>query len=239
MGVAIVGRFVEEGARVAAVDIDEAGLKAIEAKHGKEAIAIVADHTSLADCARVLQGVADRWGSLDILYNNAGRGFTGAFADTDEARLRQMIDADLIGPALLTRTALPMLREAAKRNPDGAVVLFTASVLGLNSRRDVSAYAIAKHGVIGLMRSLAKELGKENIRSNAICPGFVPTPMTLNTTDKWGSYDQVTEFFKNETPLPRLTQPIDIANAAVFLASDAARCIHGHCLVVDGGALGR
>jgi 3-oxoacyl-[acyl-carrier protein] reductase len=177
----------------------------------------------------------DRFGGLDVLFNNAGIGWTGSFAAADESAIHRVLDADLVGPMKMTQAALPALRTAAAARADGAAIVFTASGLGLHGRAMISLYSVAKHGIIGLARSLALELGQENIRVNAVCPGIVDTQMVRNTTGAWGEVDTVLERFRQSTPLQRNAEPIDIANAALFLASAEARMITGTALLVDGG----
>ncbi|MCC7347216.1 MAG: SDR family oxidoreductase [Variibacter sp.] len=118
------------------------------------------------------------------------------------------------------------------------MILFTASGLGLHARPMVSLYTVSKHGVVGLMRSLALDEGPNNVRVNAICPGVVGTPLMYRTMARAGDAATLVERFRQEAPLRRIAEPEDIANAAVFLASDEAKAIHAACLVVDGGVHG-
>ncbi|NWG76326.1 MAG: SDR family oxidoreductase, partial [Rubrivivax sp.] len=195
-------------------------------------LALRCDHTQAADCARLVQAAAERFGGVDALHNNAGIGWTGRFDEVPPEQARRLFDVLLMGPILMTQAALPVLRRS-EANPS---LLFTASGLGLHGRPNISIYAAAKHAIVGLMRSLALELGPEGIRVNAVCPGIVDTPMVRATTGAWGPTEQVLESFRQATPLRRPIRPEDVAASAAFLISDDARNLTGTALLGDGGA---
>lgn len=231
IGAACAARYASEGARVLVADIDVASAEATAVRIGARAIGC--DHTQAAQCQAAVAAAVQHFGGLDALHNNAGIGFTAAFDATAEADARRVFEVLLLGPILMTQAALPQLRTSrdARRS-----ILFTASGLGLHGRPGVSVYSAAKHGVLGLMRSLALELGPEGIRSNAVCPGVVDTEMVRSTTGAWGRPDEVLEKFRLTTPLRCNATPEDIAASAAFLLSgDAGNCT-GTALVVDGGA---
>lgn len=234
IGAACARRYVAEGAQVAIADINQP--RAADVARDIGGLAVACDHTDSLACAAAADACVTRFGRIDILHNNAGVGWTGAFGDADEAAMRRVIDGALLGPMFMTRAALAELRRTAAGNADGAAILFTASGLGLHGRPMISLYSAAKHGVVGLMRSLALELGGENIRVNAVCPGVVDTPMVRAATGGWGTPDQALEMFRSVTPLKRNSTPEDIAASAAFLISPDARNITGCALLVDGGA---
>jgi NAD(P)-dependent dehydrogenase (short-subunit alcohol dehydrogenase family) len=232
IGAACARRYAAEGARVVIGDIDLARAQAVAGELG--GAAAHCDHTDDAQCRDLVAFALDRFGAVDALHNNAGSGWTGRFDDMPPDRVRWLLDVVVTGPILMTQAALPALRRSAAAGR--ASILFTSSGLGLHGRPMISVYAAGKHGVIGLMRSLALELGPEGIRVNAVCPGIVDTPLVRATTGGWGPTEQVLEQFRLATPLRRLVQPEDVAASAAFLLSDDARNLTGTALLVDGGA---
>jgi 3-oxoacyl-[acyl-carrier protein] reductase len=234
IGAATARVFAGADYRVAAVDRDGPGARAVAAELA-DGFAIEADHTDSAACEAVVAEVLARLGRIDALYNNAGIGQTGPIGEMVDATLDELLQVNIAGPYRMTRAALPALLAAAAERPTGAVLLFTASGLGLHGRANAAAYAATKHGIVGMMRSLALELGPSNIRVNALCPGFVDTPLIRAATGGWGTPDVVQATFAQSAPLKRLASAEDVARAALFLASDAATTLQGIALPVDGG----
>jgi NAD(P)-dependent dehydrogenase (short-subunit alcohol dehydrogenase family) len=230
IGAACAHRYAQEGASVVIGDLDAEGAMRVAAAIG--GIARRCDHTSVDDCRQLTRAAVERFGGIDALHNNAGIGWTGRFDEVSPEQARRLFDVLVVGPILMTQAALPELR----RSHNGPSVLFTASGLGLHGRPNISIYAAAKHAVVGLMRSLALELGPLGLRFNAVCPGIVDTPMVRGTTGAWGQTDQVLESFRQATPLRQPTLPEDVAASAAFLISDDARNLTGTALLVDGGA---
>jgi NAD(P)-dependent dehydrogenase (short-subunit alcohol dehydrogenase family) len=232
IGEACARRYAAEGARVVIGDIDAVGAETVARDIG--GVATRCDHTDVTQCRALVELALDRFGALDALHNNAGSGWTGRFDAMPPEQARRLLDVLVMGPILMTQAALPALRRSTV--PVGASVLFTASGLGLHGRPMIAAYAAAKHAVVGLMRSLALELGPEGIRVNAVCPGIVDTPLVRATTGGWGPTDQVLENFRLASPLRRVVEPEDVAASAAFLLSDDARNLTGTALLVDAGA---
>jgi 3-oxoacyl-[acyl-carrier protein] reductase len=230
IGAACARRYAAEGATVVIGDLDAEGAARVASAVG--GLGLRCDHTQAEDCARLMHQAEERFGGIDALHNNAGIGWTGRFDAVAPEQARRLFEVLLMGPILMTQAALPALRRSAH----GGTVLFTASGLGLHGRPNISLYAAAKHAIVGLMRSLALELGPEGLRINAVCPGIVDTPMVRATTGAWGPTDQVLETFRQGTPLRRPILPEDVAAAAAFLLSDDARNLTGTALLVDGGA---
>lgn len=239
IGRATALRFATEGALVACADIDAEGAQDTSAQiteAGKESLAIridVADEdsvkTALGDCI-------DELGSLDILFNNAGIGGGDSWDETIGINLSGVYHGLLHGAQIM-----------AERG--GGSIINTASILGLlaptprpNTSNSVlgeppraTAYVASKHGVIGLTRSFAVRYGHEGVRVNAICPGYIETPMTASIRDT----NEGLSHLESLHPIGRLGLPEEVASAAVFLASDNASFITGVALPVDGGYTAR
>jgi 3-oxoacyl-[acyl-carrier protein] reductase len=238
LGRAVAQRFAAEGARVVITDIDEARGSAVAQDIGKSAAFIRCDHTASEDDARAVAFAIERFGALDIVHNNAGGPFTGPFEHIDDATLERVLRTNLFGVMQMTRAALPYLRESAKRNPAGASVLYTSSLQGLKAKPNFSLYTVAKHGIVGLVRSLALELAPQNIRVNALCPTVVATPMLEAFLPGMANdHDEAMRRFRATIPLARMPEPEDVASAALFLVSDESRMITGVALPVDGGQM--
>jgi 3-oxoacyl-[acyl-carrier protein] reductase len=238
LGAATVRRFVEEGARVAIADIDEARGTALARELGAAGSFVRCDHTDRSQCRAAVEATLARFGALDILHNNAGGPFAGPVETADDATLERVIGVNLIGVFKMTQEALPALREAGKRRPAGAVILFTSSLQGIKARPNYTVYTASKHGIVGLVKGLALELAPANIRVNAICPTVTETPMLPKFLP--GMADDMAEArkrFRATIPLGRMPEPVDTGNAAVFLASDEARMITGIALPLDGGQM--
>lgn len=230
IGRAAARLFAREGARVGVADVNAQRAEAVCAAitdTGGEAIAIAADVTKAADCERMVSDTVKRLGKLDIMYNNAGISPMGLVHEMSEADWRKVIDICLTGVFLGTKYALPHLMK------NGGVVLNTASIAGLTGQPGLPHYCAAKHGVIGFTKVVALDYAKYKVRAAAICPGAVVT----NIGESMGiSVDPETtrQLGAALHPLGRACEPEDIANAALFLASDEASMISGVILTVDG-----
>lgn len=234
IGAAIVRRFVREGARVVALDIAKENGEALAHELGEPAIFLSCNHESEDDCRSAVATVLGKWGAIDILHNNAGRGAHGRIDELPDEALQGDLGVNLIGPWRMTRAALPALKESAQKDPEnGAVLLFTSSASGLFGEKNLSTYAAAKHAVIGLMRATAADLGPLNIRVNAICPGVVDTPTKIQSRTGWrrANFEEALA----QTPLRRVATPDDIASVSAFLSSRDGRAISGQALLVDCG----
>ncbi|MDP1737240.1 MAG: SDR family NAD(P)-dependent oxidoreductase [Caulobacter sp.] len=216
--------FASEGARVLAVDRPDANL--------------VFDHPSIETLgqdisedgapAAIVGRAVEAFGGLDIVYNNAGvSGSSPVGETTDEAFDRQI--------AVNLRAAFRLSREAVKhlvRSPAGRLI-FTASIMAKHTDNGLVAYSASKAGVVGMMRTFALELGRQGVTSNAILPGAIATGMTAASF----AHDEVAAVWAKKSALKRLGQPIDIARAALFLASDDGGFVTGQALGVDGGLM--
>jgi len=176
IGRATAERLVHEGAAVVVADLDESlgaeTIKALEAKGGRAAF-VKADITNEADSARMLQTAVDRFGRLDILYNNAGIGLGRSnFQSVDVARWRRVLEVDLVGVILGCHLAAPIMEKSG-----GGVIVNTASMAGLYPFKEDPVYGAAKAGVVNFTYSLAPWASRLNIRVNCVCPGVVDTPL--------------------------------------------------------------
>ena len=224
IGRAIAATLAECGARVAVVGRDKAKADVVALELGREARGFSCD---VADTAAVTQLIADveaAFGSLDVLVNNAGIARDNVVMRLKDDDWNAVLDANLRGPFAAIRAAS---RGMMKRRW-GRIINIT-SVVGLVGNKGQANYAASKAGLIGLTKSVAKELASRNILVNAIAPGFIETEMTgAMTADARNA-------LTGAIPLARLGSPADVASAVAFLASDHAAYITGQVIVVDGG----
>jgi 3-oxoacyl-[acyl-carrier protein] reductase len=219
-------RFAAEGAKVVIWDIDkakaEAVLSEIEAAGGVAVMAIV-NTTQPEQVAAAAQAAHAQFGRIDVLVNNAGITRDATLRKMTLAQWQQVLDVNLTGVFVCTQAVTPYM-EAQQSGR----IINTSSVVGLYGNFGQANYAATKAGLIGLTKTLARELGKYNITVNAVAPGFIATDMIATIPEK------VIDQMKSRTPLRRLGTPDDIANAYLFLASDEAGFISGTVLSVDG-----
>ena len=224
IGAATARLFVAEGAKVVLVDLNEDKGKAFEAELkalNADAMFIKANITSEEEVAHIFQQTVEAFGKVDIVFNNAGIGRVHSSHDLDYSEWRNTVNVDLDGVFLVAREAIrEMLRTG------GGTIVNTASMYGWVGSPGSAAYNAAKGGVVNLTRSLALEYAGQNIRINALCPGFIDTPI-------------IPEESKQElaaiTPMKRLGQADEMAKAVLFLASDDSSYMTGSSLIVDGG----
>ena len=235
--------MAEEGASVACVDLNldgaEATAGACESANGGKAVALVADVSQPDAAEKMTAEAVAALGGIDVVYANAGIAGTGSAETTTWEEWNRVIAVNLTGVWLSSRYALPHMREAG-----GGSVVNQASVGGIVGVPGIFPYAAAKGGVIGLTRQMAVEYGADAIRVNALCPGTVPTPLVTATYEKGGGMGQASPDSSAEErlqraavryPLGHLGEVIDVANLALFLASDESRWITGGIYIVDGG----
>ncbi|MBL7496171.1 SDR family oxidoreductase [Frankia sp. CNm7] len=228
IGRATAKRLIAEGARVVAADIDETGLAKLAAELGEEALAAVrCDVTAEDDVAAAVALATSRFGGLDIAVANAGTGTASEVADHDFAEWRRVVDLCLHGVFLTVKHAGAVLRAGGR----GGSIVTMASLNAIQPGRGMGAYCAAKAGVVALTEVAALELGRHGIRVNAIAPGLVRTTLTEGM---WSIPGIVDEFLDN-TPLGRFSEPEEIANVALFLASDEASFVSGSLYSADGG----
>lgn len=238
LGAATACRFAREGARVFLTDIAEDRVAALAAEIGQAAAFAVCDHTDEAQCAEAVQGALQAFGALHILHNNAGIPQHGGLEAIPSAEFRRVVDTNLVGPFLMTQAAIGALKASAARG-ENASILFTASIQSLMVRAGYTAYAASKHGVAGLVGSIALEYAPMGVRVNAVCPGPVDTPLFRDIARKSGDEEGHMETFRKGIPMQRMVGLEDVAAAAAFLSGDDARMITGVMLAVDGGLTAR
>jgi NAD(P)-dependent dehydrogenase (short-subunit alcohol dehydrogenase family) len=232
IGAGTVRRFVEEGAKVLIADLDEDKGRALATELGDAAAFLRTDVSKEAEIAAMIAETTDRFGRVDVLFNNAG--FGGAHGPIESTSLD---DYDLTMDVLLKSVFLGMKHVAPvmKAQRSGSIIS-TASVAGIRVGYAPHLYSVAKCGVIHLTKTVALELGEHSIRVNAICPGFIATPLAAGRPDATESQiDQLREAGAASQVLGRVGEPRDIANMALFLASDDSEWVTGREFVVDGG----
>ncbi len=225
MGRAMVRRFAEEGAAVVAADINlDAARETIEGLAGGNALALACNVADSASVAAAMAAVVERFGRLDVLVNNAGVGSVDAFLDTPDEHWQRVIGVNLTGVFLCSREAARLMHQSG----EGGVIVNLSSTAAI-SGEGPSHYCASKAGVMGLTRSLARELAASKIRVNTIVPGPTNTPMMAGIPDDW------MQSMVKAIPLGRMCEPAEIAAVAAFLASDDASFITGQNIAVNGG----
>ncbi|MCC6444938.1 MAG: SDR family oxidoreductase [Armatimonadetes bacterium] len=233
MGRAASLLFAREGAKVAAVDCaPETGEETVSLirQAGGEAFFIRADVACPAGAEAMIREAAARWGRLDILFNNAGIVVQGSVEDTSEEEWDRQIDINLKGVFLGCKYAVPVMRAQG-----GGVIVNMASVAGIIGIRNRAAYSASKGGVIGLTRAVAADHVGDNIRVNCICPGTIETPSLRDRIASAPDPAAARRQYESRQPIGRLGTPEEIAEAALYLASDAAAFMTGNALAIDGG----
>ncbi|MFS0690375.1 3-hydroxybutyrate dehydrogenase [Sporosarcina sp. 179-K 8C2 HS] len=236
IGFEIAQEFSEAGAKVVLSDINEEKVKAAAQRLGKDAIGIKCDVTSEADLEKAINEAIDHFGRIDILINNAGMQHVAMLEDFPTERFELLVKIMLTAPFIATKLVLPHMR----KNGFGRI-LNMASINGLVGFAGKAAYNSAKHGVIGLTKVAALETAADGITVNAICPGYVDTPLVRNQLEDLATTRNVPlesvleEVIYPLVPQKRLLDVKEIADLALFLASDAAKGMTGQAVVLDGG----
>ena len=232
IGAGTVQKFVEEGAKVLIADLDEEKGSALAADLGDDTAFLRTDVSKEEDVAAMMAEATDRWGRLDCLFNNAG--FGGALGPISSTTVD---DYDLTMDVLVKSVFLGMKHAGPIMSEQGSgSIISTASVAGLMVGYAPHLYSVAKCAVIHLTKSVALELGESNVRVNAICPGFIATPLAAGRPDADESQiQQMRDAGATSQVMGRVGEPGDIANMALFLASDESQWMTGREWVVDGG----
>ena len=227
LGEAMALLFSREGAKIVVFDIDEpAGRETVEQiqQQRGEAIFVHGDVSNPDDAVRLIDAAVDAYGRVDILVNNAGVHVDRTVADTTEEEWDRILRVNLKGVFLCSKAAIPQMRRQG-----GGNIICISSISGLIGQLNQAAYNASKHGLIGLVRCMAYDHALENIRANAICPGVMNTPLVASVPE-----EHIAPYRKTSL-LERFAEPSEVANAALFLASDESSYVTGSAMVVDGG----
>ncbi|GGP24761.1 3-oxoacyl-ACP reductase FabG [Silvimonas amylolytica] len=227
IGQATALKFAQEGAKVVVCDLNRAGVDQVVSELvalGTEAAGFQVDVTDKTTIAEMVAGVKSRFGRIDILVNNAGIVADAQLFKMTEEQFDRVIDINLKGVYNCTKAVIDTMIEQGQ-----GVILNASSVVGVYGNFGQTNYAASKFGVIGFVKTWAKELGKKGIRANAVCPGFVATPI-LNAMP-----EKVIQAMEDKVPMKRMARPEEIASVYAFLASDEASYINGAAIEVTGG----
>jgi 3-oxoacyl-[acyl-carrier protein] reductase len=233
IGKATAEKFVKEGAKVVICDLDAEMGQAVADQLGSGTLFYKVNVTDRAEVQAWVDDVVEKFGRVDVLINNAGITRDGLFVKyKDGAVVSQMsesdfdlvLDVNLKGTFNCAQAVTPQMIQQG-----GGVIINASSIVGLYGNFGQTNYAATKFGVIGMTKTWSRELGRFNIRVNAVCPGFILTEMVKKMPEK------ILEGLAAKTPLGRMGQPEDVANLYAWLASDEASFIHGAAISVDGG----
>jgi 3-oxoacyl-[acyl-carrier protein] reductase len=227
IGEATAIKFAHEGAKVAVCDINLAACENVVksiADAGGSAMAVHLDVTDKASVAAMVEGVMQAWGRVDTLVNNAGIVQDAQLKKMTDEQFDRVIDVNLKGVYHCTKAVVDIMLAQGT-----GCILNASSIVGLYGNFGQTNYAATKFGVIGMAKTWARELGRKGVRANAVCPGFIETPILKSMPEK------VIKMMEDKVPLGRLGKPEDIANTYAWLASDEASYINGAVIEVSGG----
>jgi 3-oxoacyl-[acyl-carrier protein] reductase len=227
IGQATALKFAKEGAKVAVCDINMVAVDEtvkLITDAGGEAIGFRVDVTDKVSIATMVEGVMAKWGRIDTLVNNAGIVQDAQFKKMSEDQFDRVIDVNLKGVYNCTKAVVDIMLAQ-----NSGCILNASSIVGIYGNFGQTNYAATKFGVIGMVKTWARELGGKGIRANAICPGYIETPILAKMPEK------VLKMIEDKVPMRRLGQPSEIANTYAWLASDEASYINGAVIEVSGG----
>jgi NAD(P)-dependent dehydrogenase (short-subunit alcohol dehydrogenase family) len=222
--------FAREGARVVIGDVNESEAQHTVREADGEIQFVACDVQRTSDVHALVQAAIDRYGRIDVMFNNAGRNFFGKVHEIPDEEWEACISLNLGGVFRGMRAAIPhMLRQG------GGAIINTASIQAIVAFPNFAAYEAAKGGIVALTRAAALDYGANRIRVNAICPGVVRTPINPELMDPARDGGAQLERWRRETPIQRVGEAEDIANIALYLASDESAWTTGQYFLVDGG----
>ena len=223
-------RFAEEGARVTAVDIDRGAVEATVRSIGAGAVAVVADVSVAAQVKAYTDATAERWGGLHVVFNNAGINLPGVFHEATDEVIDRTLDVNVKGCIYGCRYAIPHMLVGG-----GGSLINTTSVNGIVAEPFLTIYATSKGAIVMLSKGIALDYAKQGIRCNALAPGWVDTPINHAHAEMLGGLKKVYATIDSFQPIGRPGEPREIANVALFLASDESSFVTGSVVVADGG----
>ncbi|MGH7884981.1 MAG: SDR family NAD(P)-dependent oxidoreductase [Thermodesulfobacteriota bacterium] len=233
LGKATAKLFAKEGAKVVITGRTESSLKETVQEAAGEGLELdyhVSDVSKEKDCKNTVDYTKNKYGKIDILFNNAGVLFSSVTHETEIEQWEMIFSINVKGTFMMSKFTIPhMLRQGS------GVIVNNSSILGLKAVPGVAAYNSTKGAVTQFTRSMALEYANKGIRVNAICPGTIVTPMVTGMFDRSGDAAATEEFFKSFHPMGRLGQPEEIAHAVLFLCDDNVSFMTGNMLSVDGG----
>jgi len=233
IGAAGARALAREGAHVVVTDRDGPGAEAVAdsiRNAGGRAEALALDVTDDPALAAAIAGAAERHGRLDILHSHAGIQVEGRLEDVRVADMDASWALNVRSHFVAAQAALAPMRAAG-----GGSVIVTSSNSGVQYDRGMIAYCTTKHAVLAMTRQMAADYARENIRFNALCPGFIDTPFNRGFEIQMGGRDRLEAYVASTIPMGRFGTVEEIADAIVFLASDRSSFMTGHALVIDGG----
>ena len=235
IGAAVAAALSADGHRVALVARDLAALEEVRRSLPSPALAVSADVTDPSHLEAAVARIEAEWGPIEVLVSNAGAGFAAPLVDTSDDDWARMLELNLTAPFRLVRRVLPGMLHAGW----GRIVV-VASVVAKRGEPQVAAYTAAKHGVLGLVRAAAAEVARTGVTVNAVCPGYVDTPMTDATVaaiaDRSGrGQDDARAVLARRQPIGRLIDPAEVAGAVRFCLVNGA--VTGQGINVDGGTV--
>jgi NAD(P)-dependent dehydrogenase (short-subunit alcohol dehydrogenase family) len=228
-------RFAREGARVVIADVDSGATAATESeirRQGGMAIAVIADVTREDDVATLMDRTLQAFSPPTVLLNNAAITSFGTLAESPAQELDHVLSVNVRSAWVCTRAVIPLMRDMG-----GGAIVNLSSITGIVGAPGMAAYSTSKGAIITLTRTLALELAEHGIRANCICPASIDTPMLQASFDRLPDPEAARARNVKRHPLGRLGTPDEVANLALFLASDEASFITGATYVIDGGAL--
>ena len=223
-------RFAEEGARVTAVDIDLDSAEATVRSIGPAAIAVQADVSIASEVKAYTDATVERWGGLHVVFNNAGVNLPGVFHEASDEVIDRTLDVNVKGCIYGCRYAIPYMLAGG-----GGSLINTTSVNGIVAEPFLTIYATSKGAIVMLSKGIALDYAKQGIRCNALAPGWVDTPINYAHAEMLGGLKEVYATIDSFQPIGRPGEPREIANVALFLASDESSFVTGSVIVADGG----
>lgn len=235
IGRATAELFLEQGAAVVIADISAVdGQKLVDEMraNGGKVIFVRCDVTVSRDCQKVVQAASDRFGKLDILFNNAGVIRRNDILETSEAEWDRVMAVNTKSVFLMSKYAIPKMVEAG-----GGVIINVGSGWGMKGGSKAISYCASKAAVVNMTRAMAIDHGPQNIRVNCVCPGDTDTPMLRGEAEQLAQNEASFMADAADRPLGRYGEPMEVAQAVLFLASEASSYVTGAALIVDGGGI--